>query len=180
VITGGGPGLMEAANRGAHEVGGLSIGLNIELPFEQISNPYTNLSVDFRYFFVRKTMFVKYATGFVIFPGGFGTLDELFEALTLVQTRKINRFPIILFDKEYWQGLLDWITSTQLVEGAVSREDLNLLIVTDSVEEVRDMLVDCYHSRCWSAWKRSIGARMDADPPGAPATALDPSKGAGE
>jgi uncharacterized protein (TIGR00730 family) len=180
VITGGGPGLMEAANRGAHEVGGVSIGLNIELPFEQVSNPYLNLSVDFRYFFVRKTMFVKYATGFVIFPGGFGTLDELFESLTLVQTRKINRFPIILFDKAYWQGLLDWITSTQLVEGAVSREDLNLLIVTDSVEEARDMLVDCYHSRCWSTWKRSVGAWIDADPPGGPATAVDPAKGAGE
>ena len=102
-------------------------------------------------------MFVKFATGFVIFPGGFGTLDELFEALTLVQTRKIHRFPIILFGRAYWQGLLDWITSTQLVEGAVSREDLNLLIVTDSVEEARDMLVDCYHSRCWSTWKHSVG-----------------------
>jgi uncharacterized protein (TIGR00730 family) len=180
VITGGGPGLMEAANRGAQEAGGYSIGLNIELPFEQVGNPYTNLSVDFRYFFVRKTMFVKFATGFVIFPGGFGTLDELFEALTLVQTRKIHRFPIILFGRTYWQGLLDWITSTQLVEGAVSREDLNLLIVTDSVEEARDMLVDCYHSRCWSTWKHSVGARMDADPPGAPETALDPGKGAGE
>jgi uncharacterized protein (TIGR00730 family) len=180
VITGGGPGLMEAANRGAQEAGGYSIGLNIELPFEQVGNPYTNLSVDFRYFFVRKTMFVKFATGFVIFPGGFGTLDELFEALTLVQTRKIHRFPIILFGRAYWQGLLDWITSTQLVEGAVSREDLNLLIVTDSVEEARDMLVDCYHSRCWSTWKHSVGARMDADPPGAPETALDPGKGAGE
>ena len=180
VITGGGPGLMEAANRGAHETGGFSIGLNIELPFEQIGNPYTNLSVDFRYFFVRKTMFVKYSTGFVIFPGGFGTLDELFEALTLVQTRKIHRFPIILFGKAYWQGLLDWITSTQLPEGAVSREDLNLLIVTDSVEEVRDMLVDCYHSRCWSTWKHSVGARLAAAPPGAPATAIDPAKGAGE
>jgi uncharacterized protein (TIGR00730 family) len=180
VITGGGPGLMEAANRGAHETGGLSIGLNIELPFEQKSNPFTNLSVDFRYFFVRKTMFVKFATGFVIFPGGFGTLDELFEALTLVQTHKIHRFPIILFGKSYWAGLLDWITSTLLLEGAVSREDLNLLIVTDSVEEARDMLVDCYHSRCWSTWKHSVGARMDADPPGAPATAIDPAKGAGE
>jgi uncharacterized protein (TIGR00730 family) len=180
VITGGGPGLMEAANRGAHEVGGVSIGLNIELPFEQKSNLYTNLSVDFRYFFVRKTMFVKFATGFVIFPGGFGTLDELFEALTLVQTHKIHRFPIILFGKSYWSGLLDWITSTLLLEGAVSREDLNLLIVTDSIEEARDMLVDCYHSRCWSTWKHSVGARFDADPPGGPATAIDPKKGAGE
>jgi uncharacterized protein (TIGR00730 family) len=180
VITGGGPGLMEAANQGAFEAGGLSIGLNIELPFEQRSNPYTNLAVDFRYFFVRKTMFVKYSTGFVIFPGGFGTLDELFEALTLVQTRKIHRFPIILYGRTYWHGLLDWITETQLSEGAVSREDLNLLIVTDSVEKVRDMLVDCYHSRCWSTWKHSIGARVDADPPGAPATAIDPAKAGGE
>ncbi len=180
VITGGGPGLMEAANRGAHEAGGYSIGLNIELPFEQKSNRHVSLSVDFRYFFVRKTMFVKFATGFVIFPGGFGTLDELFEALTLVQTRKINRFPIILFGKAYWSGLLDWITSTLLLEKAISREDLNLLIVTDSIEEARDMLVDCYHSRCWSTWKHSVGAKMDADPPGAPATAMDPAKGAGE
>ena len=180
VITGGGPGLMEAANRGAHESGGYSIGLNIELPFEQNTNRYTSLSVDFRYFFVRKTMFVKFATGFVIFPGGFGTLDELFEALTLVQTRKIHRFPIILFGKEYWSGLLDWITSTLLQEKAISREDLNLLIVTDSVEEARDMLVDCYHSQCWSTWKHSIGARVDADPPGAPATAIDASKADGE
>jgi uncharacterized protein (TIGR00730 family) len=180
VITGGGPGLMEAANRGAQEAGGTSIGLNIELPFEQKSNPYTNLSVDFRYFFVRKTMFVKYATGFVIFPGGFGTLDELFESLTLVQTHKIHRFPIILFGKSYWSGLLDWIMTTVLDEGAISREDLNLLIVTDSVEEARDMLVDCYHSRCWSTWKHSVGARIDADPPGAPATAIDPTKAAGE
>ena len=180
VITGGGPGLMEAANRGAHETGGTSIGLNIELPFEQKSNPYTNLSVDFRYFFVRKTMFVKFATGFVIFPGGFGTLDELFESLTLVQTHKIHRFPIILFGKSYWSGLLDWIMTTVLEEGAISREDLNLLIVTDSVEEARDMLVDCYHSRCWSTWKHSVGARIDADPPGAPATAIDPTKAAGE
>jgi uncharacterized protein (TIGR00730 family) len=125
-------------------------------------------------------MFVKYSTGFVIFPGGFGTLDELFEALTLVQTRKINRFPIILYSKAYWHGLLDWITNTQLGEGTISREDLNLLMVTDSIEEVRDMLVDCYHSRCWATWKHSVGARMDADPPGAPATAPDPVKAAGE
>jgi uncharacterized protein (TIGR00730 family) len=179
VITGGGPGLMEAANRGAQEAHGCSIGLNIELPFEQLANPYTNLSVDFRYFFVRKTMFVKYSTGFVIFPGGFGTLDELFEALTLVQTRKINKFPIILYNRSYWHGLLAWITDTQLGEGTIAREDLNLLIVTDSIEEARDMLVDCYHSRCWSTWKHSVGAGIDADPPGAPATAPDPSKADG-
>jgi uncharacterized protein (TIGR00730 family) len=180
VITGGGPGLMEAANRGAIEAGGSSIGLNIELPYEQINNPYTNLTIDFRYFFVRKTMFVKYSNGFAIFPGGFGTLDELFEALTLVQTRKIHRFPIILYNRAYWMGLLDWITSTQLHEGAISAEDLNLLILTDSVEQVRDIMVDCYHSRCWSSWKHSEGARLDADPPGAPATAADPTKAGGE
>ena len=111
---------MEAANRGAHEAGGLSIGCNIELPFEQFENRYTNLSINFRYFFVRKTMFVKYANGFVIFPGGFGTLDELFEALTLVQTRKINRFPIVLFGSSYWKGLIDWIKDTQLAERTIS------------------------------------------------------------
>jgi uncharacterized protein (TIGR00730 family) len=180
VITGGGPGLMEAANRGAIEAGGLSIGCNIELPFEQISNAYTNLSINFRYFFVRKTMFVKYSNGFVIFPGGFGTLDELFEALTLVQTRKVHRFPIILYNRAYWQGLLDWIEATQLAEGAISPEDLNLLILTDSVEDARDILVDCYQSQCWSTWKQSVGARVYADPPGAPATAPDPGKADGQ
>jgi uncharacterized protein (TIGR00730 family) len=176
VITGGGPGLMEAANRGAHEAGGLSIGCNIELPFEQSENRYTDLSINFRYFFVRKTMFVKYANGFVIFPGGFGTLDELFESLTLVQTRKINRFPIVLFGSKYWSGLLDWIEKTQLAEGTISPEDLNLLIVTDSVEEARDIMLDCYQTRCWTTWKKSEGAKLDADPPGAPATAVDPAK----
>ncbi len=177
VITGGGPGLMEAANRGAKEAGGLSIGCNIELPFEQSSNPFTNLSINFRYFFVRKTMFVKYSNGFVIFPGGFGTLDELFEALTLVQTRKINRFPIVLYDSSYWRGLLQWIETTQLGEGAISPEDLNLLHVTDSIDEARDIMVDCYNMRCWTSWKKSEGSRLDADPPGGPATVLDPSKG---
>jgi uncharacterized protein (TIGR00730 family) len=176
VITGGGPGVMEAANRGAHEAGGLSIGCNIELPFEQASNPYLTLSVNFRYFFVRKTLFVKFSNGFVIFPGGFGTLDELFEALTLVQTHKINRFPIILFGSSYWAGLLDWVKGTQLAAGAISPEDLNLLILTDSVDEARDVMVDCYNTRCWTTWKRSEGAKIDADPPGAPATAPDPSK----
>jgi uncharacterized protein (TIGR00730 family) len=176
VLTGGGPGIMEAANRGASEAGGLSIGCNIELPFEQVVNAYANLVVNFRYFFVRKTMFVKYANGFVIFPGGFGTLDELFEALTLVQTRKISRFPIVLYGSTYWKGLLDWIEGTQLAQGAISAEDLNLLIVTDSVEEARDVMVECYNTRCWTTWKRSEGARLDADPPGAPATAPDPTK----
>lgn len=176
VITGGGPGLMEAANRGAHEAGGVSVGCNIELPFEQAANAYSNLKINFRYFFVRKTMFVKYSNGFVIFPGGFGTLDELFEALTLVQTQKINRFPIVLYDSSYWSGLLDWVENTQLAHGAVSAEDLNLLILTDSLEEIRDVMVDCYNTRCWVTWKRSEGAKMDADPPGAPATAPNPAK----
>ncbi len=149
VITGGGPGIMEAANRGAFEAGGLSIGCNIELPFEQVGNPYTNLAINFRYFFVRKTMFVKYSNGFVIFPGGFGTLDELFEALTLVQTRKVSRFPIILYDRSYWRGLLDWVEHTQLAAGAISPDDLELLELTDSVEEARDILVECYRNRPW-------------------------------
>ena len=176
VITGGGPGIMEAANRGAFEAGGNSIGCNIELPFEQHENKYLTQSINFRYFFVRKTMFVKYSNGFVIFPGGFGTLDELFESLTLVQTHKINRFPIVLFGKTYWQGLLDWIKGTQLAAGVISPEDMNLLILTDSVDEVRDIMVDCYNTRCWTTWKRSEGAKLDSDPPGAPATAPDPAK----
>ena len=167
---------MEAANRGAREAGGLSIGCNIELPFEQGANPYVDTLINFRYFFVRKTMFVKYSNGFAIFPGGFGTLDELFEALTLVQTGKINRFPIVLYDTSYWKGLLDWIETTQLTRGAISAEDLNLLVLTDSVDEVRDIMVDCYNSRCWTTWKKSEGAKLDADPPGGPATAPDPVK----
>ena len=176
VITGGGPGIMEAANRGAREANGLSIGCNIELPFEQSGNGYANLSINFRYFFIRKTMFVKYANGFIIFPGGFGTLDELFEALTLVQTKKINRFPIILFGSSYWSGLLKWIEGTLLDHGTISPEDLNLLIVTDNVDEARDVIVDCYNTRCWTTWKKSEGAKLDADPPGGPATSPDPAK----
>jgi len=136
VITGGGPGIMEGANRGAFEAGGLSVGCNIELPFEQGANPYLTRSVTFRYFFVRKMMFVKYSLGFIIFPGGFGTLDELFEALTLIQTRKIRDFPVILFGSDYWKGLMDWIGETALREGKVSSQDLKLLHLTDSPEEV--------------------------------------------
>ena len=176
VITGGGPGIMEAANRGAAEGDGLSIGCNIELPFEQAGNPYSNLSINFRYFFVRKTMFVKYTEGFVIFPGGFGTLDELFEALTLVQTRKISRFPIVLYGSDYWRGMVDWIEKTMLAEGLISPEDLNLLIITDSIDEICQTLVDCYNNHCWDTWQRSEGAKLDADPPGAPRTAPDPRK----
>lgn len=176
VITGGGPGIMEAANRGATEAGGISIGCNIELPFEQSSNAYSNLSINFRYFFVRKTMFVKYANGFVIFPGGFGTLDELFEALTLVQTRKIRKFPIVLYGVEFWTGLLEWVEKRQLGDALISPEDLNLLVLTDDIREARDVIVDCYHTRCWTTWRRSVGASWNADPPGGPATALDPAK----
>jgi uncharacterized protein (TIGR00730 family) len=165
VITGGGPGIMEAANRGARDAGGLSIGCNIELPFEQASNPYTDVTINFRYFFVRKTMFVKFSEGFVIFPGGFGTLDELFEALTLVQTSKIHRFPIVLFGSAYWKGLLEWVEHTVLAEGAISAEDLDLLVVTDSIEQARDILLDCYNERCWEAWSKSEGARLGSQPP---------------
>ncbi|MEW4568803.1 TIGR00730 family Rossman fold protein [Tautonia sp. JC769] len=180
VITGGGPGLMEAANRGASEADGLSIGCNIELPFEQMCNPYSNLSINFRYFFVRKTMFVKYTEGFVIFPGGFGTLDELFEALTLVQTTKINRFPIILYDSNYWRGMLDWIEQTMLPAGMISPEDLNLLVVTDSLDEVCETLVDCYNKRCGESSKRSEGARLGADPSDSEAADRAPGKADGQ
>lgn len=136
VMTGGGPGAMEAANRGACEAGGLSVGLGIELPFEQELNEWVDVGITFRYFFVRKTMFVKYAQAFVILPGGFGTLDELFEALTLVQTRKVTRFPVILFGRDYWSGLLTWIRDTMAATGTISPGDLDLLTVTDDVAEV--------------------------------------------
>lgn len=139
VITGGGPGVMEAVNRGAQEAGGLSVGCNIELPHEQALNEYVDLGIEFRYFFVRKTMFVKYARGFVIFPGGLGTLDELFEALTLAQTGKIDQFPVVLFDSAYWNGLLDWLARDPLQRGIVSRDDLDLLSVTDDPEEAADL-----------------------------------------
>jgi uncharacterized protein (TIGR00730 family) len=136
VITGGGPGAMEAANRGCQEGGGLSVGCNIELPHEQGINPYTDLEVEFRYFFARKTMFVKYADGFVILPGGFGTMDELFEALTLIQTGKVRHFPIILVGTEYWGGLLDWIRARLLADGMIDAGDLELIAVTDEPAEV--------------------------------------------
>ncbi|MGN7134181.1 TIGR00730 family Rossman fold protein [Rhodococcoides corynebacterioides] len=136
VVTGGGPGAMEAANKGACEAGGPSVGLGIELPFEQSLNPWVDLGVNFRYFFVRKTMFVKYSQAFVCLPGGFGTLDEMFEALTLVQTRKITRFPIILLGTEFWGGLLEWITTTLVEAGTVSESDVALIRCTDDVDEV--------------------------------------------
>jgi uncharacterized protein (TIGR00730 family) len=141
VITGGGPGIMEAANRGAYEAGGISIGCNIELPFEQKANPYLTRTMNFRYFFVRKTMFVKYSTAFIIFPGGFGTLDELFEALTLIQTRKIKNFPVILFDSNYWSGLLKWVEDTMFKEGKINENDLRLLHMTDSPSVAVEIIV---------------------------------------
>jgi uncharacterized protein (TIGR00730 family) len=135
VITGGGPGVMEAANRGAHEAGGLSIGCNIELPHEQHVNPYVDLSIEFHYFFARKTMFVKYSDAFVILPGGFGTLDELFESLTLIQTGKIRHFPVVLVGHAYWDGLIEWMRGVQLPAHAIAQADLDLLRVTDDPEE---------------------------------------------
>ena len=139
VITGGGPGMMEAVNKGAHDAGGLSVGANIELPHEQSLNKYVDLGVEFRYFFVRKNMFVKYARGFVIFPGGYGTLDELFESLTLAQTGKIEHFPIVLFGSAYWKGLLEWLKKEVLATGAIAPDDLKLMTLTDDPEEAAEM-----------------------------------------
>ena len=144
IITGGGPGIMEAANQGAREAGVPSIGCNIELPFEQGMNHFVDIGVDFRYFFVRKTMFVKYAEAFVIFPGGFGTMDELFEALTLIQTGKIRNFPVVLFGSAYWSGLLGWIRATMLEAGKVSEGDIDLLYVTDEPEDVARHILERY------------------------------------
>jgi uncharacterized protein (TIGR00730 family) len=149
VITGGGPGIMEAANRGARDAGGLSIGCNIELPREQGTNPFVDVSLNFRYFFCRKTTFVKYAEGFVLFPGGYGTLDELFEALTLIQTGKVQHFPVVLFGSAYWQGLLDWLRGRLLAEGKIDTQDLDLLAVTDSPAQACRWIYDCYVNRCW-------------------------------
>jgi hypothetical protein len=149
VITGGGPGIMEAGNKGAHLGGGTSVGLNIELPFEQHDNPYIDKgkSIDFDYFFVRKVMFVKYSQGFVVMPGGFGTLDELFEAITLIQTHKIQKFPIILVGTEFWSGLIDWIKNTLLDKFEnISPEDLDLIHLVDTEDETVDILNDFYTS----------------------------------
>lgn len=163
IITGGGPGIMEAANKGAKESGGVSVGCNIELPFEQGTNAYVDVSVNFRYFFVRKTMFVKYSEAFVIFPGGFGTMDELFEALTLIQTGKVRNFPIILFGTKYWGGLIDWIKNTMLVEKKISPTDLDLLVVTDSVEEACQRIIDCFNDQCWQAEDSSEAGKIQAE-----------------
>ena len=142
VITGGGPGVMEAANKGAQEAGGLSVGLGIELPFEQGINDYVDLAIDFRYFFARKTMFVKYAVAFCVLPGGFGTMDELFEALTLVQTGKVTRFPVVLLGTWYWQGLVDWLRDTMCAEGKIDPEDLDLVLLTDDVDAAVSHIID--------------------------------------
>ncbi len=158
IITGGGPGIMEAGNRGAQAAGVQSIGLNIELPFEQGVNRFVDVGVNFRYFFVRKTMFTKYAQAFVIFPGGFGTMDELFEALTLIQTGKVQNFPVILFGSNYWLGLLDWLRTTMLAEGKISAADIDLLIVTDSPTEVRDLIIRSAEGQQWRE-QQEAGAR---------------------
>ncbi len=145
IITGGGPGIMEAANRGAREAGALSVGLNIELPFEQGGNAYCDIALEFHYFFARKIMFVRYASGFVVFPGGYGTMDELWEALTLIQTGKITEFPVVLVGTDYWRGLVDWVGERMLSEGNISSEDLELWTLTDDPLEVRDQLMSAAH-----------------------------------
>ena len=147
IITGGGPGVMEAANRGAKEAGGVSIGCNIELPFEQGLNEYVDLGMEFRYFFVRKVMFVKYAEAFVIFPGGFGTLDELFEALTLIQTGKVEHFPVVLYGREYWEGMMQWIREKPLYEEKIAPEDLRLVTITSDIDEACEAITRHHRSR---------------------------------
>jgi uncharacterized protein (TIGR00730 family) len=154
VISGGGPGIMEAANKGAQNANGTSVGLNIELPMEQTPNSFQDVRVEFRYFFVRKLMFVKYAVAYVIFPGGFGTMDELFEALTLIQTKKIRSFPVVLVGKDYWEGLVDWLTKTVLASGAVGPEDIDLMHIVDEPEEVCAIINKRYKERI-------SGAQMD-------------------
>lgn len=143
VITGGGPGIMEAANKGAAEAGGTSVGLGIELPFEATMNEYVNLGINFRYFFARKVMFLKYAQGFVVMPGGYGTFDELFEALTLSQTQKVTNYPIVLFGRSYWQGLLTWLDEQVLGDGYISPQDLDMFLVTDDIDETIAHLKHC-------------------------------------
>jgi uncharacterized protein (TIGR00730 family) len=154
IITGAGPGIMEAANRGAQEGGGRSIGCNIELPFEQGANPYVDTLINFKYFFVRKTMFIKYSSAFIIFPGGFGTLDELFEALTLIQTGKIYQFPVILFGRYYWAGLMRWLQARVLGEGKISAGDLNLMLITDNPAEAASAVLKAFESQAMAAETR--------------------------
>jgi uncharacterized protein (TIGR00730 family) len=165
VITGGGPGVMEAANRGASEAGGLSVGLGIELPFEQGLNEWVDLAIDFRYFFARKTMFVKYAQAFVVLPGGFGTMDELFEALTLVQTGKVTRFPVVLMGVDYWRGLLDWLRDTMAAAGKIGPVDLELICLTDDVNAAVRHIVEAEAalSAEQEAVREDVVARTEAD-----------------
>jgi uncharacterized protein (TIGR00730 family) len=151
VVTGGGPGVMEAANRGAKEGGGLSVGFNIKLPHEQHENPWLDISYTFEHFYARKVCFVKPAEGFVIFPGGFGTLDELFESLTLIQTGKVLHFPVVLFDTDYWGELLDWMRSELLADGMISPDDVELLHATDDPEEAVTIVLECFERRCADA-----------------------------
>jgi hypothetical protein len=158
VITGGGPGVMEAANRGCKEGGGLSVGFNIELPHEQHENPYLDISHTFRHFYARKTMFVKPAQGFVVFPGGFGTADELFESLTLIQTGKVLHFPVVLYESAFWEPLLVWIRERLLPEGLVSPDDLQLLSVTDSPDDAVARVLECYERRCVDDPHRAVKA----------------------
>lgn len=163
IITGGGPGIMEAANRGAQEAGGVSVGLGIELPHEQGINPYCDLAVAFRYFFVRKTMFVKYAQSFVIFPGGFGTMDELFESLTLVQTGKIEHFPIVLFGTDYWRGLLEWLRGAMVRERKVDSADLELLRMTDDIDEAVAWILGAFEKDAAEA-RQATGGQAGGGP----------------
>ena len=160
VVTGGGPGVMEAANRGAREGGGLSVGFNIELPHEQHSNEYLDVSLTFRHFYSRKTMLVKAAEGFVLFPGGFGTLDELFEALVLIQTGKVLHFPVVLVGSDYWQGLLDWLHAAPLARRMIAPEDEQLLYLTDDLEEAVGTVVDCYRRHCAHVADHSVETRV--------------------
>ena len=158
IVTGAGPGIMEAANKGAKLAGGHSIGCNIELPFEQGANPYVDTLINFRYFFVRKTMFIKYSNAFIIFPGGFGTLDELFEALTLIQTGKIYQFPVIMFGRHYWAGLVRWLHSRVLSEGKISDGDMDLLLLTDDPQEAANAVIEAYQAQA-----RTREARAEHD-----------------
>jgi uncharacterized protein (TIGR00730 family) len=165
IITGGGPGIMEAANRGAREGGGLSIGCNIELPFEQGLNAYVDLGMEFRYFFVRKVMFLKYAEAFCIFPGGLGTLDELFESLTLIQTGKVEHFPVVLLGTAYWGGLVDWMKARPLGEGKIAAEDLAIFTLTDDIDEAVQVIVDRHEkqARELASQKATEEAHKEAD-----------------
>ena len=161
VVTGGGPGVMEAANRGAKEAGGLSVGFNIELPHEQSPNPYLDISLTFRHFYARKTMFVKVAEGFVVFPGGFGTVDELFEALTLIQTGKVLHFPVVLYGSDYWGELIDWVKGELLADGMISPQDLDLLFVTDDLDGVIERVCHALGQR--SSATPAVTAKADAE-----------------